>query len=177
MTDAGVAEIYAVVREALKSGQQSFQVQAFPFRMTPENMAMHKNDPNLTFWTTIKEGYDRFEATRQPPNVSYCGGRYVFDTSFDGYEPRDPLGPCPAELNVDGVSIASTFRTVDQTASDALPDGALSVHAYSDGSMHPIFQEILKTRGAETLAAKSSIERIPVSRPNAALADPHVPDQ
>ena len=27
-------EIYGVTREALKAGQESFQVQAFPFRMT-----------------------------------------------------------------------------------------------------------------------------------------------
>ncbi|MCB1992525.1 MAG: murein L,D-transpeptidase, partial [Geminicoccaceae bacterium] len=40
MTDENIAEIYAFAREALKGGKQdAFQVQAFPFRMTPENMA------------------------------------------------------------------------------------------------------------------------------------------
>ncbi len=44
-----VAEIYAVAREALRSGQVAFQVQAFPFRMTAENMAKNRNDPNFRF--------------------------------------------------------------------------------------------------------------------------------
>ncbi|MGL4974103.1 MAG: L,D-transpeptidase family protein, partial [Bosea sp. (in: a-proteobacteria)] len=39
MTDDGVSEIYAIAREAFAGGQRSFQVQALPFRMTPENMA------------------------------------------------------------------------------------------------------------------------------------------
>ena len=30
------------------SGQ--FQIQAFPFRMTPENIARHRDDPNMDFW-------------------------------------------------------------------------------------------------------------------------------
>src|SRR5690606_33998645 len=39
MTDPQIAEVYAIAREALQAGQPSFQVQAFPFRMTAENMA------------------------------------------------------------------------------------------------------------------------------------------
>ena len=47
MTDENIAEIYAFAREALKGGKQnSFQVQAFPFRMTPENMAEHRDSQN-----------------------------------------------------------------------------------------------------------------------------------
>jgi murein L,D-transpeptidase YafK len=39
MTDEQIAEIYALAREAFFGGQRSFQVQAYPFRMTPLNMA------------------------------------------------------------------------------------------------------------------------------------------
>ena len=34
MTDEAIAEVYALAREALQAGQDSFQVQAYPFRMT-----------------------------------------------------------------------------------------------------------------------------------------------
>ena len=43
MTDALMEEIYALAREALKGGQTSFQVHAFPFRMTDANMAQMKS--------------------------------------------------------------------------------------------------------------------------------------
>ena len=39
MTDEQIAEIYALGREAFFGGQTSFQFQAYPFRMTPINMA------------------------------------------------------------------------------------------------------------------------------------------
>ncbi len=47
MTDDGVSEIYAMAREAFSSGQRSFQVQSLPFRMTPENMAIHRKQQAL----------------------------------------------------------------------------------------------------------------------------------
>src|SRR5262249_533398 len=106
MTDGGVAEIYAVAREALKGGQTAFQVQAYPFRMTPRNMAANRNDPNFAFWSDRKTGYDIFELTRREPKVSYCGGRYVFDTEFAGGDPQDPLAPCPAALSGENPAIA-----------------------------------------------------------------------
>ncbi|MDZ5699091.1 murein L,D-transpeptidase family protein [Chelativorans sp. M5D2P16] len=79
MTDEQVEEIYAFARDAFRGGQQAFQVQAFPFRMTPQNMARYRNDPNYPFWTMLKEGYDHFEITKQPPRVDVCERRYVFN--------------------------------------------------------------------------------------------------
>ncbi|MGH6862382.1 MAG: L,D-transpeptidase family protein, partial [Phyllobacterium sp.] len=46
MTDAQVAQIYAFAREAFKGGQESIQLQAYPFRMTAANMARYRDDPN-----------------------------------------------------------------------------------------------------------------------------------
>ena len=45
MTDEGISEIYALAREAF-AGRPSFQVQAYPFRMTPENFgaASHQSE-------------------------------------------------------------------------------------------------------------------------------------
>src|SRR5215216_4732470 len=78
MTDQQIEEIYALAREAFAGGQQAFQVQAFPFRMTARNLARHRLDPNIDFWRQLKEGSDRFEATGEEPAVGVAGGRYVF---------------------------------------------------------------------------------------------------
>lgn len=44
--------------------------------------------------------------------------------------------------------------------------------SYVDGGMHPSFRELLKKDGPEKLAARISSIKYPVSRPDAALADP-----
>lgn len=177
LTDEGVAEIYAVGREALKGGQGSFQVQAFPFRMTPSNMAKNRNDPNFAFWRDLKQGYDIFEVTRREPKVSYCGGRYVFDQTFEGGEPRDVLAECPPTNGANPLVAARTQS--DLTAMEGLlSSGAVpSAHAYADGGMHPSFRKLLERSGQSTLAKRTSTTSVPISRPDAALADPHSPDE
>ncbi len=55
MTDEQISEIYALARESFLGNQQSFQVQAYPFRMTPPNMAKHRSNPNMPFWKMLKE--------------------------------------------------------------------------------------------------------------------------
>jgi murein L,D-transpeptidase YafK len=72
MTDEQIAEIYALARESFSGGQKSFQVQAFPFRMTPLNMARHRNSPHLAFWRMLKQGYDHFEVRHVEPRVNVC---------------------------------------------------------------------------------------------------------
>jgi murein L,D-transpeptidase YafK len=84
MTDQGIAELYAIAREAFAGGQSAFQFQAYPFRMTAENMAKYRADPNMSFWQNLKEGSDRFEATREEPQVAVASGRYVFSVSPEG---------------------------------------------------------------------------------------------
>ncbi len=79
MTDPNIAEIYAIAREALAAGQPSFQVQAYPFRMTAKNLARHRNNPNMAFWKTLKEGHDHFAVTKAEPKVDVCEKRYVFN--------------------------------------------------------------------------------------------------
>src|SRR5919112_1024551 len=78
MTDEAIAEIYALARESFSGGQRSFQFQSYPFRMTPQNLAQHRYDPNMPFWQNLKEGSDHFEVLRQEPKVAVCGRRYVF---------------------------------------------------------------------------------------------------
>lgn len=78
MTDAGIEEIYLIVEAALNAGQEQFQVQAFPFRMTEENVRRYPGSRWLDFWRNLKEGYDVFEATRVPPKVRAGDGVYEF---------------------------------------------------------------------------------------------------
>src|SRR2546430_1261159 len=100
MTDEQIAEIYSLGRESFFGGQKSFQLQAYPFKMTPLNMAKHRNNPNMPFWKMIKEGYDHFELTRQEPKVDFCEKKYVFNAEKAPDARRDPVfdasAKCPA---------------------------------------------------------------------------------
>ncbi len=99
MTDEQIQEIYALARESFFGGQKSFQLEAFPFRMTALNMAKHRDNPNFAFWRMIKEGYDHFEATHQEPKVAVCEKRYVFDAVAPANASRpiafNARGACP----------------------------------------------------------------------------------
>jgi murein L,D-transpeptidase YafK len=100
MTDEQIAEIYALGRESFFGGQRAFQLQAFPFKMTPVNMAKHRNNPNMPFWKMIKEGYDHFEVTKQEPKVDFCEKKYVFNATRAPNAKSDPVfnasAKCPA---------------------------------------------------------------------------------
>jgi hypothetical protein len=79
MTDEQVLEIYGFARDAFKGGQEYFMVEAFPFRMTPENMARHRDNEHFEFWKMLKAGCDQFELTKRPAKVEVCERRYVFN--------------------------------------------------------------------------------------------------
>jgi murein L,D-transpeptidase YafK len=87
MTDERVEEIYSLARDAIKGGQDYFQVQAYPFKMTAENLAKHATSEHFEFWKMLKEGSDYFELTKYPPKVDVCDMRYVFNReAVDGKE-------------------------------------------------------------------------------------------
>ena len=96
MTDKNVAQIYAFARDAFEGGQRAFQVEAFPFRMTPENMAKHRDDPNMDFWKMLKVGYDYFEITKEPPEVNVCDRKYVFNQQVMDGSPFVATAACPS---------------------------------------------------------------------------------
>ncbi|WP_041358639.1 L,D-transpeptidase family protein [Nitrobacter hamburgensis] len=116
MTDEQIAEIYALGRESFFGGQHAFQFQAYPFHMTPVNLAKHRNNPNMPFWKMIKEGSDHFEVTHQAPKVEFCEHKYVFDPAPPPGSTR-PLefnasAACPAYVVPD--DIASAVREKQQ---------------------------------------------------------------
>lgn len=173
VTDEAAFEIYAVAREAFRSGQPAFQVQALPFRMTPANLALHRDDPNMPFWRTLKEGSDAFELTRTPPRVGFCGRRYVFNAA--NIADWDPLADCPP-IETDPALVAAVAAKQAKDAADAMMVRAaypvLPTMSYVDGGMHESFREVLRRSGPDRLAKMTS-ERAPVSRPDAALSDPY----
>lgn len=133
MTDTQIAEIYALAREAFAGGQQAFQFQAYPFRMTAENMVKYRSDPNIGFWRQLKEGSDRFEATGEEPAVSVSAGRYVFKPA------KDP----------DKEAQAIARRSEEEARIAAMADeGRAAIRTtYADGGQHPLFLALLQRGG------------------------------
>src|ERR1043166_5086670 len=155
MTDEQIGEIYALAREAFFGGQQTFQVQALPFRMTPLNMARHRNSPHMAFWKMLKQGYDHFEVTRLEPKGNGCDRRYVFAA-----EPAaTPPGVTPATLRFNASAHWPAYQVNPEIAAaanekskrDEIETAELAhrgtpvvpVRIGADGGMHPVFQAAL----------------------------------
>lgn len=108
MTDEYVQEIYALARESLRGGQKKFQIQAYPFRLTAENLFKNRDSKHYKFWTMLKQGYDHFEITRVPPKVDVCNRSYVFNTVSSGnYNSRSS---CPALGMPQSLALAYTKK-------------------------------------------------------------------
>ncbi len=98
MTDEQMIEIFAFARDAFKGGQKTVQLQAFPFRMTAENMVRHRDNPNMDFWKMLKVGYDQFEVTKRPPEVAVCEKKYVFNQDTGG-KALSATAQCPPAMS------------------------------------------------------------------------------
>ena len=184
MGDEGIREIYALAREAFAGGQGAFQVQALPFRMRAETLARYRANPNFGFWKNLKEGADHFDATRRPPRIAACGRRYVFDPR-EGSGPFEADAPCPAyEIDPDVKTALAEHRSNEDSrlAQGFAAQGFAAIAAsgpslaprHVDGGMHPSFRAILRSGGPERLQALTS-GSVPISSPDAALADPYSP--
>jgi murein L,D-transpeptidase YafK len=140
MTDEQIAEIYALARESFFGGQASFQLQAYPFRMTPLNMARHRNSPHMAFWKMIKEGYAHFEVSHLEPRVGVCEKRYIFETESTDSSPGDR---CPA-YRVPG-DIATLVREKQRRdeieTAELINRGTPTIPVMTglDGGMNPAF--------------------------------------
>jgi hypothetical protein len=94
MTDKVIDEIYGFVAAAIQGGQRDVPVHIFPFRMTDTAFEREtKGDWTSlwavsplhqqwsSFWQNLKEGYDLFEQTGEPPAAYACRGRYAFGSA------------------------------------------------------------------------------------------------
>lgn len=158
MTDEQVQEIYATVREAFAGGQRSIQMQSLPFRMTAENLAKHRLDPNIAFWRELKHGADHFDVTRRDVPVGVCDRRYVFAAPKAGAR-LDAEASCP-QLDEDGETERSVIAKDNRDLAEIAVLVAKGVKpirlVYLDGGQNPVFSN-----------------RFPdVSRPDALAAKP-----
>jgi len=191
MTDEQISEIYALGRESFFGGQKSFQFQAYPFRMTPTNLARHRNSPHMAFWKMIKEGYDTFEVTRQEPKVDFCEKKYVFDAVKAPDARREPVfeasAKCPAYVVPDEVAQAVREKQdADQAEYDRLVAKGTPVAQLNtgiDGGMHRVFAARVpngstglsdNSAGGSGLALFNAPERAPGTIPNT-VNPPHGP--
>jgi len=162
MTDAQVAEIFAFGREAFRGGQTEFQVQAYPFRMTPANMARYRKDPNYAFWKMLKVGYDHFEITKVPPKVDVCEKRYVFDQVPERGNKFSAQSACPAMSQPD--SLRTAYQSYQTTY-----DKAFSAAIGSRKAATPK-PSIVGAQEAKMVAdwsrARARGERVPIEPPN-----------
>jgi murein L,D-transpeptidase YafK len=196
MTDEQIAEIYSLGRESFFGGQRAFQFQAYPFKMTPINMAKHRNNPNMPFWKMIKEGYDHFEVTRQEPKVDFCEKKYVFDASKAPNATRDPVfdasAKCPAYVIPDEIAGAVREKQQQEAAETAklIAKGTpvARINTGIDGGMNKVFAAKLPdgntglseggdSQSLQTLALSRAPGTIPstVNPPKPVLAQPEEP--
>jgi murein L,D-transpeptidase YafK len=147
MTDEQIAEIYGLARDSFLGGHASFQVQSYPFRMTPANLARHRTNPHMAFWRMLKVGNDHFEATHLQPKVDVCNRRYVFDAQPppNATSPLvfDPNGKCPPYV-INGKiarAAAAKQRADDLEYLELLKEdvAVAPIHSGLDGGMNEVF--------------------------------------
>ncbi len=129
MTDAVAGELFSVAREAFAGGQSAFQFQSFPFRMSAANMARYRTDPSIAFWRQLKQGSDRFEATRREPVVLVAGGRYAFAPL------ADPAEEAAAE---------AYRRDQEREVATLIENGSAAIRTtYADGGQHAFWAGLI----------------------------------
>ena len=183
MTDEQITEIYALGREAFFGGQRSFQVQAYPFRMTPQNLAKHRGNPNMAFWKMLKKGNDHFEVTKLQPKVDVCEKQYVFDAQYPG-DPSRPMSfsstaKCPVFEVPDEVAnaVKDKQRRDEYQTAELVTRGTpvAPVRTGADGGMHPVFAEALKRNEVGGAPSSYSLASAPGTIPSH-VRPPRTPD-
>jgi hypothetical protein len=146
MTDEQMGEIYSLARDSFLN-QPSFQIQAYPFRLTPANLARHRTNPHLAFWMMLKIGNDHFEATHLEPKVEVCDRHYVFDAQdpVNSSTPVvfEPTGKCPPFV----VNPKIARRVLEKQRADEVEYAQLvkddvpvaPIYSGLDGGMNKIF--------------------------------------
>jgi murein L,D-transpeptidase YafK len=91
--------------------------------MSDERLAAYAQRPSSDFWQDLKRGYDSFERTHRPPEVSICEGRYRIE---DG-------APKPvAEENSEDKKSSRT-RSVAGAVREAYPEPVVAAAASRGG--------------------------------------------
>jgi len=154
MTDPQIAEIYAIARDAFNAGQRQIQFQSYPFRMTAENLAKFRYDPNIAFWKELKNGADHFEVTKAEVPVTVCNRHYVFGAKAEGEVSAREA--CP-KLNRDPdteSAVAEKAGKDEAQVAEFVAKGVKPIMlVYDDGGQHPSFMGKVDTSRPDALAA------------------------
>jgi murein L,D-transpeptidase YafK len=148
MTDALMEEIYGLTREALKAGQPSFELHAFPFHMTDARMAREKSNRWYGYWKTLKQGYDYFEKYRLPPSVAVCERRYVVNAVARSRP--DPAGRCPAFAH----PVVTAFTPLPEPTGVDVANGN-KLKGIANPDVEPTLADITAAKHQNALAAAS----------------------
>lgn len=156
MTDKQIADIYALARESFAGGQKAIQMQSFPFRFTPENLAKYRADDNLPFWKNLKEGADRFEVSKREVEVAACNGKYRF-----GPPAADASATCTTPLADDAVTVAAREKAREDEirVAELTKAGHKALkRIYQDGDQHPSFKHtVFASVGSEQVSRASTV--------------------
>ena len=161
MTDQQIAEIYAIAREGFSGGQRSIQMQSLPFRMTAENLAKHRLDPNIGFWKQLKQGADHFEVAKQEPKVGVCNKRYVFNAQTGSGQQLDANGVCPPLAQDQDLlrEVAARETRDDAAVAELVSKGVKPVRVlYADGGQHPDFARLVADVSRPDALAQGPVE-------------------
>jgi murein L,D-transpeptidase YafK len=193
MTDQNIAEIYAIAREALGAGQRGFQFQSYPFRMTAENLAKHRLDPNIAFWKNLKEGSDTFDVSKEELRVAVADKRYLFNADEsvasavaqkqhqDEQEVADLIakGEKPIKLVYNDGDTHESFRTALANVT-GVSDNKLGFVSRTEGISSGPQQIALDDSGREKIEAPStalafaSMKEVPAAQPETRQAESRV---
>ncbi len=142
MTDAQIADIYALARESFAGGQRAIQMQSYPFHMDARNLAKYRLDPNMPFWKELKKGDDHFEATKHDVSYAICGKHYMFGAQAQQGEAPDANAPCPS-LKYDAEverQVAAREGAEKAEVAEIVAKGERPVRlVYKDGAQNPVF--------------------------------------
>jgi len=161
MTDAQIAEIYAIAREAFAGGQRAIQMQSYPFHMTAENLARYRLDPNIGFWNQLKEGSDNFEVTKQDVAVGVCSRHYVFNAVPADGSHFDATGACSPLKHNDQTQddVAAKQKRDDAKIAELVAGGVRPIRTvYADGGQHPEFASLASYASRPEALAKGPVD-------------------
>ena len=122
MTNPVIEEIFSLTQAALKNGQETVHVHAFPFRLTEDKLQAYALNEWYDFWRNLKDVYDSFDRTKRLPKVSVCEGRYWVEAAAGGeVAPHSPLAVCGISLAADSPN--SETETAAETGLTWTPKG------------------------------------------------------
>ena len=151
-----------IAREAFAGGQHAIQMQSYPFRMTAENLAKYRLDPNIGFWKPIEGGFRQFRSDQTGcGRFVICNKRYVFNAAPADGSHFDATGACPPLKRNDETQaeVAAKQKRDEAKIAELAAQGVRPVHTvYADGGQHPDFASLASYASRPETLAKGPVD-------------------